>query len=312
MTDRELLFEPLHVGPVTLRNRIVMPPMVVNRGVGTPESCQWYGARARGGVGLVIVEATSVSGFTTRHTLESLSLLAGAIHAGGAMAALQLFPGTRGQRLAPADLSREDIDGLLADYAAAARLCASAGFDGVEIHGAHGYLLNQFFSPVQNARSDAFGGTLAGRMLLGTRIVREVRGALPAERLLLYRHTPAGPSYGIEESLQLAETLVDAGVDILDLSPSSLRLPGDAAAPFRSVGVPVITVNGLDEVARATEALREGRADLVAIGRGLIADSDWPNKVRAGQDATLVRCIQCDMCHEDLAQGRVVRCSQWS
>jgi 2,4-dienoyl-CoA reductase-like NADH-dependent reductase (Old Yellow Enzyme family) len=129
--------------------------------------------------------------------------------------------------------------------------------------------------------------------------------------LLFYRHTPVGAGYGIEDSLVLARALARAGVDVLDLSPSSHAAPGDRAAPFTSLGVPVIAVNQLDHVERALEVLREGRASLVAVGRGLIADPDWPRKVREGRLGEIVRCVYCDGCHEDLRAGIPIGCSQW-
>ena len=158
----------------------------------------------------------------------------------------------------------------------AARVCGEAGFDGIEPHGAHGYVLNQFFSPVQNTRHDEYAGSLENRMRLALRIVRAVRPICDRfGMVLLYRHTPVGEGYGIEESRLLAAALVTAGVDVLDISPASDRAPGDRAAPFVGLGVPVIAVNELDEVERALEVLDEGRADLIAVGRGLIADPDW-------------------------------------
>jgi 2,4-dienoyl-CoA reductase-like NADH-dependent reductase (Old Yellow Enzyme family) len=310
--DCSPLFAPLTVRGQTLRNRLVLPPMVVLRELTTPEGIAWYGQHARGGVGLVIVEATDTLDFRGHLTAENLRPLVEAIHAGGALAAIQLFPGARGQSTTPADLAAEEVQSLLADYARATTICRQAGFDGVEPHGAHGYLLNQFFSPVQNQRGDGYGGSLAGRMRLATEIARVTREALGAEGLLLYRHSPVGQGYGIAESLELTAALVAAGVDILDLSPSSVSAPGDHAAPFRIHGVPVIAVNGLDEPERAVEALTAGRADLIAIGRGLIADAEWPNKVRAGRMADIVRCIRCDQCHADLSAGVPVTCSQWS
>jgi 2,4-dienoyl-CoA reductase-like NADH-dependent reductase (Old Yellow Enzyme family) len=309
MTDVSLLFEPLEIRGRRLRNRIVMPPMVVNRGIDTPAGIAWYGAHARGGVALVIVEATGVDGFAARHTADTLMPLVDAIHEGGALAAIQLFPGARGQKAAPAELDRARIEALVEAYSAAAVICASAGFDGIEIHGAHGFLLNQFFSPTQNTRHDAYGGTLGGRMLLAVQIARAVRSALPDDRLLLYRHTPDGPGYTLQESLELAAALVGAGVDVLDLSPSSIEAPGDRAAPFRALGVPVITVNDLDRVERAVEALREERADLIAVGRGLIADAEWPNRIREGEMAE--QCAKCDHCYVDLDHGGPVGCLQW-
>ncbi len=210
-------------------------------------------------------------------------------------------------------MTAHQIDQLVDRYRIAAEVCAQASFDGIEPHGAHGYLLNQFFSPERNQRTDAYGaGTLESRMRLALRIVEAVRPIVDrAGMLLLYRHTPVGAGYGIQDSLVLAKALVEAGVDVLDLSPSSHAVPGDRAAPFMSLGAPVIAVNQLDRVERALEVLREGRASLVAVGRGLIADPDWPLKVREGRLDEIVECVYCDVCHEDLRAGIPVGCSQW-
>lgn len=311
--DTHALFEPLAVKGRTLRNRIVMPPMVVLRSLTGPDGVEWYGRHAQGGVALVIVEATSVNRFGAELTPQTLKPLADAIHAGGALAAIQLFPVTFGKPVHPARLKRDEIDAIIAAYRAAAAICAQAGFDGVEPHGAHGYLLNLFFSPERNIRKDDFGGSLENRMRLALAICRAAREGLGPDRLLLYRHTPVGDGYGLDDSLALAEQLVKAGVDILDISPSSIEAPGDRAAPFRRFGVPVITVNQLDQVERAIEALERGRADLVAIGRGLIADPDWPAKVQAGRLAEIVRCTYCDeMCFGNLRKGLPIACTQWA
>ena len=106
--------------------------------------------------------------------------------------------------------------------------------------------------------------------------------------------------------------MVKAGVDILDISPASAERPGDRAAPFKKLGVPVIAVNELDEIERALEVLNEGRADLVAVGRGLIADPDWPTKVREGRFDDIVACIRCDEgCFGNLREGIPIECTQW-
>ncbi|HUT35484.1 MAG TPA: hypothetical protein VNE39_18495 [Planctomycetota bacterium] len=310
--DTGPLFETLTVKGKTLRNRIVMPPMVVLRGLATPEGVEWYGRHARGGVALVIVEATAVNRFGAELTAENLKPLVDAIHAGGALAAIQLFPVSFGRPISPAMLKRDEIEAIIAAYRVAAGICAEAGFDGVEPHGAHGYVLNLFFSPVKNRRKDEFGGELANRMRMALAVVEAARQGVGDGGLLLYRHTPVGQGYGIEEGLVLAEQLVKAGVDILDLSPSSIEAPGDRAAPFKKLGVPVIAVNHLDEVERALEALREGRADLIAVGRGLIADPDWPAKVKEGRVDDIVKCTRCDeKCFGNLKKGIPIECTQW-
>jgi len=308
----ELLFQPLQIKSKTFRNRIVMPPMVVNRGIHQPAGWEWYARHARGGVSLVIVEAADSVLFGKEYTIESLTPLVEGIHQGGALAAIQIFPGRRGQKTVPADLSLEDIHSLLEQYRVAAEICLAAGFDGLEPHGAHGFLLNQFFSPKQNQRTDSYGGDLSGRMRLALEII-ELLQPLVAQSgaLLLYRHSPVRAGYGIPESLALAKALIGGGLDILDLSPSSKSAPGDRAAPFMGLGIPVIAVNELDQPARALEVLREKRADLVAVGRGLIADPDWPLKVQEDRLDEIVQCQYCDDCFACLDRGEEVTCTEW-
>ena len=310
--DVSPLFQPLTIKGKVLRNRIVMPPMVVLRGLTTEDGVAWYGEHAKGGVGLVIVEATAVDHFGSELTANSLKPLVSAIHEGGALAAIQLFPTTRGWTIHPAALDRVGIERMLTAYEQAARICVDAGFDGVEPHGAHGYLLNQFLSPVQNRRRDEFGGTLENRMRMALQIVAATRQGLGQDRILLYRHTPVGKGYGLEDSLALAERLVAAGVDVLDISPASEAAPADRAAPFRRFGVPVVAVNEMDNVERALEALNQGRADLIAIGRGLIADPRWPNKVKEGRFQEIIKCVKCDSkCFGNLDKNIPVECAQW-
>jgi 2,4-dienoyl-CoA reductase-like NADH-dependent reductase (Old Yellow Enzyme family) len=306
------LFRPLEVRGKRLRNRIVMPPMLTRRNIAAPDGVAWYGRRAQGGVALVIVEVTAVNRFGAELTPQNLKPLVEAIHAGGALAAIQLFPVTFGRSVSPAELTRAEIEAMVVQYRSATEICAAAGFDGVEPHGAHGFVLNQFFSPEQNRRTDEYGGTVQNRMRLALRIVEAIRPLCGEQMLLLYRHTPEGRGYGIAESLALARALVEIGVDILDLSPSSIEAPGDRAAPFRALGVPVIAVNELDRVERALEALNTGRADLIAVGRGLIADPDWPRKVQEGRFDEIVACIRCDQeCYGNLDRGIPIACSQW-
>ena len=310
--DVNPLFESLSIKDKTLPNRIVMPPMVGVRPITSTEGIEWYGRRARGGVGLVIVEATPINRFGADLNPQALKPLVAAIHRGGAMAAIQLFPSPWAAKGAPANLSQQEIVDMVAGYEKAARICLQAGFDGIEPHGAHGYLLNQFFSPEQNQRTDTYGGLLENRMRLALQIVDAIRPICDDTMLLLYRHTPVGKGYGIQESQVLAGQLVGAGVDILDTSPSSIDAPGDQAAPFTQFGAPVIAVNELDRVERALEVLNTGRADLVAVGRGLIADPDWPIKVREGRFDEIVECIRCDVkCSGNLRKGIPIECTQW-
>ena len=308
----EYLFESLVIENKVMRNRIVMPPMVVNRGITTPAGREWYARRAIGGVALVIIEASDIDRFGSEFTSENLRPLVSAIHTGGALAAIQLFPGRLGQHIEPSQLSIEDLTSLVKSYKSAAQVCIEAGFDGIEPHGAHGFLLTQFFSPQLNLRQDSYGLSLSGRMRLALEIVEAIKPiASQACALVLYRHTPEGYGYGIPESLELAKELVQRGVNILDISPASKQSPADLAAPFMRFGIPVIAVNAMHQVERAKETLREKRANLVAIGRGLIADPDWPIKVKENRLTDIIECLECDECWEYLDKGQPVECSQW-
>lgn len=317
MLDVSPLFQPLTIKGLTLRNRIVMPPMVQLRGITTDAGIEWYRRRAEG-CGLVIVEATPTVRIVEEYSVQDLRRLADAIHSGGAAAAIQLFPipfswPSKEPVPTPAELDQKAIDLIIERFQKAAAKCAQAGFDGVEPHGAHGYLLNQFFSPRHNTRSDWYGLTLEKRMRLGMEVARAARRGLGKEKILLYRHTPVEEgSYGIPESLEFAAKLLESGVDVLDISPASAETPGDRAAPFRRFGAPVIAVNHMDLPERAVETLREGRADLVAVGRGLIADPHWPQKVREGRFGEIVKCVLCNKkCFGHLKVGLPVECTQW-
>ena len=307
------LFEPLTIGRNRLRNRIVVPPMVQLRPLTSPQTVAWYRRMAAGGAAMVIVEATGVPRFGAELTTQTLSPIVEAIHDEGAVAAIQLFPIHFNDPVTPDQLSGKQIATMIDQYERAATVCREAGFDGVEPHGAHGYLINQFFSPVQNARTDAYGGSQAARERFALEIVRAVRPVTgEAGMVLLYRHTPIGEGYGIAESLAFAARLLEAGVDVLDISPASGDAPGDRAAPFVKLGAPVIAVNELDEIGRALEVLNEGRAQLVAVGRGLIADPEWPTKVRQGREDDIVVCERCGVgCFGHLKRGVPVECVEW-
>ncbi len=189
-------------------------------------------------------------------------------------------------------LEKNELFTLADDYALAADRAVKAGFDGVELHGAHGYLLNQFFTPLLNKREDEFGGSLEKRMRFPLMVVEAVRRRL-GSRLLLYRLgsddlAPNGTQ--IEDALSFAQKLAAAGVDILDVSggmcgsePKQLRqIKGyfvpQATAIRKAVSVPVIGVGGITEAEFANKLVFEDQVDLVAVGRALWHDNEWPQK----------------------------------
>ncbi len=313
------LLDPLNVRGITLRNRIVMPPMQSGRasfkGAVTGKLINFY-VRRSAALGLPIVEHAYVSptgkigpkqlGIYDDSLVPGFEKLASGIHSVGAPAVVQIsHAGAVANKkvigatpVGPCDrdktrmLQTEELYALAEDYALAADRAIKAGFDGVELHGAHGYLLNQFFTPLLNRREDEFGGSLENRMRFPLMVVEKVRRRL-GDRLLLYRLgsddlAPMGTR--IEDAVIFAQRLQQAGVDILDVSggmcgsePKQLRqikgyfIP-QASAVKRAVNVPVIGVGGITEAEFADKLVSEGKVDLVAVGRALWHDNEWPQK----------------------------------
>ena len=312
MSEHPEIFSPFDIGPLTLRNRVVCPPFVQCRPIASDEGRAWYRRFAAGGVGVVIVEATGIPRFGEDLTAGTLRPLVKTIHDEGAAAVIQLFPVRFGTATDPNTLTIADIDGIVEQYAVTAEICRAAGFDGVEPHGAHGYLMNQFFMPDGNQRTDEYGGSLDNRCRFGVRIVERIKAATGDDLLIFYRHTPIGEAYGMDDSLEMAQRLTAAGVDVLDISPAAGEIVAEHAAPFMGrFGTPVIAVGGMGDPDAACEAIREGRCDLVAVGRQLIADAEWPNKVRDGRRGDLIECTECNACFKDLEKCQPVGCTQW-
>jgi len=316
------LFDPLMIGNLTLKNRIVMPPMANDladaQGRVTDPLIAHYTRRAPG-VGLVIVEHSYFTpegkaslrqlGIHDDATVNGLTSLAASIHAKGTPICIQVnHAGRRGSRAVsglepmapsaipsdspeaiPRELKRNEIQDLVRLFGEAALRARKAGFDAVEIHGAHGYLLNQFTSPLSNRRSDEYGGSFERRIRFPLEVVAEVRRVLGSDFLMLYRLGASdgeGRGVTIQEMQTFAQRLIQAGVNVVDVSGG---LIGDAPADMtgqgyflplaekikQAVKAPVIGVGGITDPAFADQAIREGRVDLVAVGRALLADPDW-------------------------------------
>ena len=313
------LIDPLKVKSYTLRNRIVLPPMQTGRasfeGEVTNRLINFYVRRSLH-LGLPIVEHSFVSptgkigpkqlAINSDSAITGFEKLANALHTVGALAVVQISHaggvtnkrviGTQPAGPSPREKSRmletSEILAIVDDFGLAAERAVKAGFDGVELHGAHGYLLNQFFSPLFNKREDEFGGSLEKRMRFPLLIVEKVRRIL-GDRLLLYRLgsddlAPNGTH--IEDSIVFAKRLEGSGVDILDVSggmcgsePRQLRLIKGYFIPQASeikkaVKVPVIGVGGITEAEFADKLVTEGKVDLVAVGRAFWTDSQWAEK----------------------------------
>jgi 2,4-dienoyl-CoA reductase-like NADH-dependent reductase (Old Yellow Enzyme family) len=193
----------------------------------------------------------------------------------------------------PHALAEDEIDGIVESFTAAARRALAAGFDIVEVHGAHGYLLHSFFSPISNHRTDGFGGSLENRMRLPLMATSAVRQVWPDDRPLFYRISAVDLVEGgvtIEDSVALARELKSIGVDAVDCSSGgiagSVTLSGRrlkpgfqvpyAAAVKRGADIPTVAVGAILDGPQAEQILESGDADLIALGRELLADPNWP------------------------------------
>ncbi|MBM3485954.1 MAG: NADH:flavin oxidoreductase [Alphaproteobacteria bacterium] len=360
-----ILLTPARIGPVEIPNRIVMPPMTTRSsdeaGFVTEDALAYYAARVRGGVGLITVEMASPEK-AGRHRFRELGIyddrfipglrrLVDMIHAGGSKASIQLGHGGGHTRIdisgetpvapsaiphpvyeitfetiVPEAMSVARIAAAVAAYAAAAVRSREAGFDCVEIHAAHGYLISQFHTPFENRRTDAYGGALANRARFGLEVLRAVKAAAPTlgvvYRLSVEDYFPDGMPY--EEGREIAVWAAEAGADALHISaghyrslPSAARMNPTMALPEATflgyasgikarVKVPVIAVGRLGDPAVATAAVAEGKADFVAIGRPLVADPDWVAKLRRG--APIRRCLACNTCINEMRGGIGISC----
>lgn len=325
--NMEGLFAPLDYRGLRLRNRIVMPPMANNMateaGEVTREMIQHYKKRAKAEVGLVIVEHSYVHplgrvnknqlGIHGEHVLTGLRQLAHNIISGRAATGIQIthggsavasavngeaavapspIPHPRGEEV-PRELSQAEMAEIRQAFAMAARRAKLAGFNMVEIHGAHGYLLNQFYSPLTNHRSDDYGGSRENRLRFPLEVVRAVREAVGREFPVFYRlgaddGQPGGLT--VDDARFAAPRLVDAGVDVLDISGGLMGSRPTGAEPGyfvplavavkEVVKVPVLVTGGITDPLFAEQLIREGKADLVGIGRALLQDPNWAIKAK--------------------------------
>ncbi|OGO36978.1 MAG: hypothetical protein A2147_10645 [Chloroflexi bacterium RBG_16_57_8] len=320
------LFDAIDIRGLKLKNRIVMAPMATS--MATPEGevtdrhIKHYTARAKGGVGLVILEHTYIlkSGQLSPNQLAlysdrlvpGLRRLVQAIHDEGAKVCIQLThagakassavireqpvgPSTvtvPGGKEAPRQLAPAEIAAVAVAFAEAARRAMEAGCDAVELHGAHGFLIGQFLSPYTNKRQDAYGGGLQARLKFPAEVVHQVRAKLPANIALFYRFGADDMVEGgltPEDARMAAPLLEQAGVDVLDVSGGLGGGGSDryteqgyfvplASGIKETVKIPVIGVGNITEAEYADWIVREGKVDLVAVGRKLLSDPGFPRE----------------------------------
>ncbi len=327
------LFSPLSLRGLELRNRIAMAPMVMNSAQGDGCSTDWhmahYFARAIGGSGLLLTEATAVEprgrisqrdlGLWDNGQVEPLARMVRLVQAEGAAIGVQLahagrkawsadkgrgpeslvgpsdLPFTEGWK-EPCELAPGEIDQNVARWQAAAQRALAAGFDLVEIHAAHGYLIHQFLSPISNHRTDEYGGCLENRMRFLLQVTEAIRQVWPPEKPLLVRVSATdwaeqlhAPEKGLtpNEVVVVARELRARGVDLIDCSsggslPTSPEGIGAGyQVPFaeqirREAGMPTAAVGLITTPELADEIIRNGRADLIVLGRELLRHPYWP------------------------------------
>ena len=335
-TDRAIplrVFEPLLISRTVLKNRIVMAPTYTLMDVASDRARAYYSERARGGVGTLIVEGTDVESFRSKSFIGKLRKLSNEIHKFGAAAIIQLSQSDvlDGGKVTVSTASLEQVERIIDNFAVAALGAEEAGFDGAEIHGAHRYLYSQFFSPRHNHRVDSYGASLEGRMRLGIDCLKAMRERVSSDFLLFYRHTPEETAredlledgefvtspvkdgYTLEETLQFVQGLEQNGLDVIDISPSTRRNgvhAGLAGEVKQAVRIPVVAVGGMNVPEVVEKTLEEGRADLAAICRGLLADPFWVEKVKDHREEEIIECIRCNSCLNNLFDGIPISCTQ--
>ncbi len=321
------LFSPLHLRQLQLRNRIVMSPMCMytagDDGLATDWHFVHYGTRAVGGVGLILQEATAVEsrgrisqqdmGLWDDAHIAPLARIVDFIHQQGAAMGVQLAHAGRkawtrhkgrgpeptvgpspipfaDDFVPPRELSAGEIDDIVQAFVAAAQRALIIGYDVLEIHSAHGYLLHSFVSPLSNQRRDEYGGTLENRARLLWRVAEAVRAVWPQERPLFTRISASDwHEHGltVRDWEPVVAGLRDRGVDVIDCSSGGL-IP-HAVIPFgpgyqvafaahlrQACDIPTMAVGLITRPETADTIIRSGQADLVALGRQLLRDPYWP------------------------------------
>jgi 7beta-hydroxy-3-oxochol-24-oyl-CoA 4-desaturase len=343
------LFSPIKIGSVEIQNRIAMAPMGTESGAddGTiPDKLVYYHeARAKGGVGLIIFEVTVVDqmnpymphgvGLWDDKHIASFKRLTDVVHAHGTKLVPQIaHPGPEAlsflfgnQPMGPSvvlasttkqmsrEMTLEDIRTVTEQFGEAARRAREGGCDGVELHAAHSYLMvGSFLSPLRNRRTDAYGGSLEGRLRLCIEVVREIKAKAGKDFPIILRISgdemmPGGRT--IEETQCIAPILVEAGVDAFHVSAGVVPLVNWrvipptgtplglnrhlSAAVKQVVNVPVLVVGRINDPVVAEDILDRGQADMVVLGRALLADPDLPNKAKEGRLDDITPCVGCSI-----------------
>ncbi|MGW9635547.1 oxidoreductase [Nocardiopsis alba] len=340
MSDYPHLLEPLDLGFTTLKNRVIMGSMHVGLEEapnGFERMAAFYAERARGGVGLIVTggiapnpEGATFTGsakLTTGEEVEQHRLITEAVHREGGRIAMQILHTGRYafseesvsasalqapiSPFVPHALTEEEIERTIEDFARCAELARAAGYDGVEIMGSEGYLINQFIAPATNKREDRWGGSFDNRVRLPLEILRRVRERVGTDFIIVYRLSmldlvPDGSTY--DEVVELGRRVETAGADIVNtgIGWHEARVPTIATSVPRGaytwitarlrkeLSVPVVAVNRINTPEVAERILAEGEADMVSLARPMLADADFVAKAAAGTPEEINTCIGCN------------------
>lgn len=355
------IFEPITINGTTFRNRMVVSAMVTNycNEDGTPSEkfMAYHEHKAKGGYGIIITEdfavtrtagaSKTLAGIWDDCQIKPWKVFTDRIHNAGAKTIAQIYHAGRQtssqitgeQPIAPSaikdptmpemprEMSTEEIHRLVQAFADAAVRAKKAGFDGVEIHGAHGYLINEFVSPFSNKRCDEYGGSTENRTRFPREIIQSVRKAVGSDFPIFYRmsseeYVPGGLE--IEEAKLIAKLMEDAGADCIHCSqgvfatghiiipPAPVPVGGfvhHAAALKSVVNIPVIAVGRINDPMLAESILASGSADLCTMARASLADPEMPEKAKRGECAAILHCIGCVQgCAGEHEKGNPIRC----
>ena len=355
MTAYPHLLAPLDLGFTTLKNRVLMGSMhtgLEEAPQGFEKMAAFYAERARGGVGLIVTGgvgpneegrvAEGASMLADEHEVPQHRIVTDAVHAAGGKIALQILHTGRysyQEQLVsaspicapinfyrPREMSEDDIQRTIADFARCAKLAQDAGYDGVEVMGSEGYLINQFIVRHTNKRTDDWGGSFDNRIRFALEVLRAVRAAVGAEFIIIYRLSMLdlvndGSSW--DEVVQLAQQVEQAGATIINtgIGWHEARVPTIATSVPRGgfawvtkklmgkVGIPLITTNRINTPEVAEDILASGCADMVSMARPFLADAEFVSKAAQGRSDEINTCIGCNQaCLDHIFQGKLTSC----
>lgn len=332
------MFNSMMIKNYKAKNRIVIPPMVCfsftgEDGFATEDNINHYKALAEGGAGVIVLEANAVEkdgrlsndqmGIWSDEFIECLKPIAENFHNNDVISLVQIHhAGLKSPKnvvdlpIAPSDYDKDgtvareitvdEIKRVQHSFLKAALRVKKAGFNGIELHGAHGYLIDQFMSPITNKRNDEYGGTLENRMRFALEIVEMIKAEVGEDFILGYRMGGNAPT--LVEGVEIAKALEAKGVDLLHVSAgiSGENIPEPPKDfPYnwivycgteikKQVKIPVIVVNGIRTPEQASYIIENNLADFVAVGRGHLVDPNWAKK--AGSSLEPATCLKCQKC----------------